>query len=233
MLIVGPLVRRAWARLLDPHDLKGSGPRLTAAVEAIVAQYGRGSSAAALNSYRMQRREAGILGRPSLRMPPLPTHEAVTATVEHVLTPLYGPPDQQATDSAEQALESSVERLVLDQGLTAIIDAVQSDKAARGWARVTEPGACYFCALLATRGAVYKTQATADFRAHVKQPDGSGGTCRCHAEPVFNAYEPTAQARQWMADHKRLKDENSGSLSLIQWRRAYEGRDGTDRPPLG
>lgn len=230
---IGALIRHAWESLLDPHDLKGSGPRLTVAVEAIVGQYGRGSSAAALNSYRLQRREAGILGRPSLKMPSLPSHEDVTATVEHVLSPLYGPTDTQALDAAEQSLESSVERLVLDQGRTAIIDAVQDDKMAKGWARVTEPGCCYFCALLATRGAVYKSRDTASFEAHTKQPNGSGGTCRCHAEPVFNAYEPTAQIRQWASDHERLKDERGGKLSLIEWRRAFEGRDGTDRPPLG
>lgn len=230
---VAPLVFRAWGSLFDRHDLKGSSPRLVAAVEAILRRYGRAAAAAALTTYRNQRREAGVPGRVSLKMPPLPTHDELTAAVEHVLTPLYGPPDATAERNAQDALSSEVEQMVLDQGRDAIIRAVQQDKAAKGWARVTEPGACYFCAMLATRGAVYRSESTANFRAHTKQPNGTGGTCRCHAEPVFSAYEPTAQIRQWQADYKRLKDEHGGSLSLIQWRRAFEGRDGTDRQPLG
>jgi len=218
---------------LNPHDLRGSSDHLVVSVEALVKHYGRSSAALALRQYRTDRRAADVAGSAPVKMPPLPSHEDIVSTVESALSPLYGKPDEQTTTNAEQALESSVERLVLDQGRTAIIDAVRDDRQAKGWARVTEPGACYFCAMLASRGAVYKSRETASFQAHTKHPNGSGGTCRCHAEPVFNAYEPTAQIRQWQADYKRLKGENGGSLSLIQWRRAYEGRDGTDRPALG
>lgn len=226
-------VAHAWAEFLDLHDLRGSSDRLVVAVEALARQYGRSSAALALRQYRTDRRAAGVGGRPAVRMPALPSHEDIVSSVESSLSPLYGAPDEAKTRAAEQSLESSVERLVLDQGRTAIIEAVQDDREAKGWARVTEPGACYFCAMQAQRGAVYKTRETADFRAHNKQPNGSGGTCRCHVEPVFNAYEPTAQIRQWQADYSRLRAENGGKLSLIQWRRAFEGRDGTDRPPLG
>ena len=165
-------------------------------------------------------------------MPSLPTTSTIEATVEQALKPLYGTPDQTAVENAEKALESSLEQIVLDQSRTAIIDAVQDDREAIGWARVTEPGACYFCAMLATRGAVYKSRDTASFQAHRRYPNGTGGDCRCHVEPVFNAYEPSAQIRQWQADYKRLKKEKGGKLSLIEWRRAVEGRDGTDRAPL-
>ena len=114
---------------------------------------------------------------------------------------------------------------MLNQSRTAIIDAVRADSEAKGWARVTEPGACYFCAMLATRGAVYKTRETASFEAHRRYENGTGGDCRCHAEPVFNAYEPTAEIRQWQADYQNLKAELGRSPSLLEWRRRFEGRD--------
>lgn len=223
---------RAWPRLFDVHDLKDSSRRLSPVLTTLVRQYGRASASAALTQYRNERRLARAGGSFSPKMPVLPSASTIEATIERSLSPLYGTPTPEQITNAEKALESSLEQIVLDQSRTALIDAVRDDREAKGWARVTEPGACYFCALLATRGAVYKTRGTASFQAHRRYPNGTGGDCRCHAEPVFNAYEPPAQVRQWMADHKRLKKENGGTLSLIQWRRAFEGRDGTDRAPL-
>jgi hypothetical protein len=224
--LIGRLIAEAWARLLDPHDLKGSTPKLATAVEAIVTHYGRASSAAALTFYRNERRAAGVLGRPNLTVPPPPSSEAVRAVVERALSPLYGPVTPEIEQRVQAALTSEVEQMVLDQSRTAIIDSAQTDRAAKGWARITEPGACSFCRLLATRGAVYRSEETANFRAHVMKADGSGGTCRCHAEPVFVAYEKTAQARQDTADYQRLADEfgHSGRAILIAWRQHIEGR---------
>lgn len=223
---IADLIATAWEHLLDLHDLKGSTPRLVAAVDAIVQQYGRASASAALTFYRNERRAAGIAGRPNLPMPPLPSRDEITAVVEHSLSPLYGPPDAEAEQKAQDALASETEQLVLNVSRTAIIDAVHADKAAKGWARVTEPGACSFCRLLATRGAVYRSEASASFPAHSKQPNGSGGDCRCHAEPVFVAYEMTAQARQDRADYERLAEEygHSGRAIHIAWRQHVEGR---------
>lgn len=221
-----------WARFFNLHDLRGTSRLLAPAIQALVRQYGRAGASQALVQYRNERRAAGVAGRAPVHMPAPTSLEDITASVDHALAPLYGKPDETAVENAEKALESSVEQMVLDQSRTAVIEAVQADPKAKAWARVTEPGACYFCALLATRGAVYKSEATASFQAHRRYPNGTGGDCRCHAEPVFNAYEPTAQIRQWQADHARLKDEHDGHLSLIDWRRAFEGRDGTDRAPL-
>jgi hypothetical protein len=45
-------------------------------------------------------------------------------------------------------------------------------------------------------------------------------------EPVFGAYEMTAQARQDLADYKRLAEQygHSGRDILIAWRQHVEGR---------
>jgi hypothetical protein len=52
-----------------------------------------------------------------------------------------------------------------------------------GWIRVAEPGACAFCLMLASRGSygiLYRSEQTANFRAHSPGKNG-GGLCRCHA----------------------------------------------------
>jgi hypothetical protein len=65
--------------------------------------------------------------------------------------------------------------------------ATSSDRKAKGWARIPEPGACSSALMLATRGAVYRSEKGGDFKSH--------DNCRCHVEPVFTAYEPSAQVR--------------------------------------
>lgn len=54
-----------------------------------------------------------------------------------------------------------------------------------GWARVAEPGACAFCRMLATRGAVYTEETVlrtfGGLKYHHKRPNGSGGECKCRA----------------------------------------------------
>lgn len=228
--LVGSAVRDAWAKLVDPHNLKSSSVNLTTAVEAVVNHYGRAQAAAALTHYRNERRAAGIAGPiPRLPMPQAPSTARIASIVERSLSPLYGQPAPGVEEKAQAALASEVEELALEHSRRAVIGAAGVDPAAKGWARVVEPNACSFCALLATRGAAYKTQAAANFRAHTKKPNGSGGTCRCHAEPVFNNYEPTAEVRQWQADYKRIADEygHSGRDVLIAWRQHIEGREVT------
>ena len=225
--LVARAIAHAWARLFDPHDLRGSSQRLTVAVEAVVQHYGRGASAGALTHFRNERRAQGVTGPiPRLRPAQPPSTDEIAAKVEKVLHPLYGPTDAVAVRDAQDALASEAEQMMLDQSRDTIIAAVQEDREARAWARITEPGACSFCRLLATRGAVYKSEESGDFRAHVKQPNGSGGTCRCHVEPAFGPYEMTAQARQDLADYKRLADEygHSGRDIEVAWRQHIEGR---------
>lgn len=58
-----------------------------------------------------------------------------------------------------------------------------------GWIRVAEPGACPFCLMLASRGSygiLYRSEQTANFRAHSPGKNG-GGLCRCHALAAWEA----------------------------------------------
>lgn len=204
------LLRNAWPQL-NPQALRDTLPQFKLAVAAIAHRYGQAAASAALQFYLDRRVAAGIPGRPSLRVAPLPSLDKVGATVDWATGPLWGNPDVEA---AERQLDAAVQKLVLDVGRDTITGAVRQDRAAKGWARVPESGACSFCALLATRGAVYK-QDTVTFRSH--------DHCRCHAEPVFNAYEPSAQIREWQAIYRALPHGTPKQLRL-GFRRALEGR---------
>jgi hypothetical protein len=102
---------------------------------------------------------------------------------------------------------------VLDLGRDSIIDSVHKDTQAEAWARVTEPKPCAFCALLATRGAVYKSEKSAEFEAH--------DHCRCHAQPVFTGvpFEASAQIREFQAFYR-------AHPGLQNFRRAYDAKYG-------
>ena len=69
-------------------------------------------------------------------------------------------------------------RWALDGGRDTIFASVAADDQALGYARATSGAPCYFCAMLAGRGAVYKSEETASFEAH--------DHCSCEPEPIYN-----------------------------------------------
>jgi hypothetical protein len=205
-------VARAWPQF-NPAQINATMPRLTVVITAILRQFGLASSVHAAQFYKSQRTAAGVLGRFQVPVPPLPPQEQVEAELRWAVNDLYKAAEPAPKSSptydlrpyivapeAEQAALTKVqgvtEKLVLDQSRKTLLGAVKKDPKAKGWARVPEPGACPFCLMLATRGAVYRTKATADFRSH--------DHCKCHVEPLFSShYEPTATVRAAEALYKQ------------------------------
>lgn len=230
--LIPDVLRQAWP-LLDLHDLKATMPAFTAAVRAIVQRYGQASAAGALAYYQQERRAASVPGRPVSKLAPSPADSVIESAVSWATTDLYGPISPEAETKALKQLDESVSQLVLNQGRDTIIGAVQQDKYARAWVRVTSPGACSFCQMLALRGAVYR-----DARAAGKGSKGASGTafagggldfkvhdnCRCHAEPVFTAYEPSAHMRDMQKTWNESTKGRSGNDARNAFRQALEGR---------
>jgi len=219
----------AWLSLdsSDPSTLQA----FILAIQALVQHFGKASGAAAASFYEHERRLAGVPGHFDVRITP-PNMDKVEASVRWAVKDLWSPePDLSTVHTLVQGV---VEKDVLDTGRLTIIDAVHADKRARGWARVPEPGCCSFCALLATRGAVYHGERTyqraiyavgtnrvtgertvtdknsAEFEAH--------DHCRCHAEPIFGEYEPSAQIREWQQIYK---ESTKGVYGPVAMRRAF------------
>jgi hypothetical protein len=93
----------------------------------------------------------------------------------------------EAMDSAAKTSSAAAVRQALAGGRDLMREVSQSDKAALGWARVTQDNPCYFCAMLASRGFVYGEDAFTDSDAlftgggRAKVHDG----CQCTMEPTF------------------------------------------------
>lgn len=214
---LGALTARQVAELaaqLGTANLDRSLPPFIAALWRLIRRNGSVSAELAARFYLRQRAAAGARGvfRPPLVDPP--PLEQVAASTRWAAQSLYwAAPD---VDLFTAKLAGAAEKLTLDVGRASIINASHADPEAKGWARIPEPGACYFCALLATRGAVY-AEDTAGFKSH--------DHCRCHAEPVFTAYEPSAEIRGWQSLYAQSTKGVHGMGNLQRaWRAAFEGR---------
>ena len=219
-----PLLQKAWA-LFDPNLIEASVERFRMAVQAVVEFYGRAAAAAALDHFKTSRAAAGIPGRaPSVPAPSIP--EGFVDQLVTEATALYSLDRPAGRD----LLDSGAEQLILEQGRRQMMSAARLDSAARGWTRVPNEGACSFCLMLALRGPVYKRRKSADFKAHHKKPDGSGGDCRCSAEPVFGEWEPTARVREAQRIWEKATKGRSGHDARTAFRQAVEGREVTGAP---
>lgn len=178
------VLAHAWPEF-DPTKMKKTLPRVRRMVAALVLKYGTAAAVHAAQYYREQRAAAGVAGRVTVKMAGPPLALEVAKAVDFAVHSVWGnyTPDDLA--HALTNVTGATQKFALDMGRQTVIDTAQADRQARGWARVPSPGACSFCLLLASRGAVYKTDN--NFPSH--------NACRCHTEAVFGAYEPTAQVR--------------------------------------
>lgn len=205
----------AWPQL-DPQRIKATQPNLLAVILALIHRYSGASATHAGTYYRDQRVALDTPGRP----PAMPMPERLAPTViakqlDWAVGNLFGEVTPAKLDAALSNVTGLTETAVLDAGRDRILAAVQADRQAVGWARVPEARACSFCLLLATRGAVYKTEHTAAFEAH--------DHCRCHVEPLFGAaYEPTAQVRAAQSLYSATPNGRSAATARNNFRVALK-----------
>lgn len=223
-------------RLLDPLDVDGTAPAwLTAARGVVEAQHRVSADLAAAYLRRFRAVElAGVgetlaataAGIAELLAPVVPPLVAEALTTSLLVTgPIAvkegtrrGLPLEQVVAEARVASARSAMRHALAGGRDLILEQVERDERALGWARATSGSPCAFCAMLASRGPVYSSQETAAFQAH----DG----CSCTAEPV---YDPGADwppgARRFAELWQRAKQTRpEGVSTAVQFRRLVEGR---------
>jgi hypothetical protein len=137
------------------------------------------------------------------------------------------------------------QRLVLDAGRDVVDKTVRADDAAVGWMRVTDADPCAFCAILASRGAVYKSAESAgveESRKRAETPHVPGtiayetsddwhNGCGCQVVPVFSRDAEMPETSKRADDlWKRAAKGLSGSDAVNAFRRAVEGRSLPDDP---
>jgi len=234
---MGRDLAQAW-QLVDSHDLRGTLPRFKLAVLAIVRRYGQGSASLAAQAYRTERSAVGIIAPLTIRTAPLPPPEQVQVAIDWATKSLWGPQHPDTFTTVQTKVLGASEKMALDVGRHTVIDTVGLDQQARGWARIPKPGACSFCALMATRGAVYKEHTGAANVRGPRNPDagvaflGEGQAkfhdhCRCVLVPVFGPYEASAQIREWDALYSRVSKGKQGRDALNAFRVAYEAQQGS------
>lgn len=149
--------------------------------------------------------------------------------------------------TAEEALEhGGIEaagagvRHALNGGRSFSANAIARDSLALGWYRVTKQGCCSFCAVLASRGAVYKEDSfdNSDPRFQGEGREKVHDHCACTMEPIYRRDQPIADLNRSFADlwgslaadeddvakgrAGRVGDRFSGNAALNAFRRRYE-----------
>jgi hypothetical protein len=224
---------RGLRRLIIPSRLRTSVPDWIAAVNAVVDQYARTSAALGAEFYDAQRDGAGVTGTFTVPVADPPPAEQVTAGLRWATKDVWERDPDVATaaqlkpldarlEQAETKAEQVAQKLVADTGRGTVLGAVRQDRQATAWARSAALGACAFCKLLSSRGAVF-AQDTVDFKAH----DG----CHCGVIPVFRGqtFEPSTHAREWARLYQEYAAGHSGS-QLARFRRAMAEHDPNPLP---
>lgn len=208
--------------LLDPTALDASFPAYARAATAALAA-GKDQSARLAAAYVSALRDAEGVGPLDVTaLSALAQEQAMTALL--VTGPVAlktslrsGSTLQRATDVALTQTSGAAIRLVQQGSRDTITTAVASDERAHGYARTTDGHPCYFCALLASRGAVYRSEATASFKAH--------DACHCQPEPIYHPdYSLPAHAAEWDRLYREAAAGKSGADARSAFRAAYEGR---------
>lgn len=120
----------------------------------------------------------------------------------------------QLLDSIGTNLAGEAQKIAEDGARDAIGEAVDKDPGAIAYMRVTDGNACYFCVMLASRGAVYRNKKSAG-DAEVRQYHPN---CGCTATPIFDRkYEYPKEVKDAVA---LWKEHWNGSMK--DWRKAIE-----------
>jgi hypothetical protein len=163
-------------------------------VTYLVDEYGDAAAAAAAEWYDEVRAAENVPGRYRAMAMPSPYTDGVEGTVRRAAGAFF----TEHPDSALPVLLGTVGKYVLAAGRQTITTSTDRDPRASGWRRITRPGACNFCTMLAGRGAVYKEH-TVHFAAH---GGAGGGECNCAAVPDWDPDAPEVDVRLYVASQR-------------------------------
>lgn len=216
-------VLAAWRlTMTDLADIRRLWPSIRLAIASMVNDRHDVFWNMGLKFFAQVRTGAGVAGKvPEVLPVPLPP-ALVQATLDSTgpWTMLraveQGKPPGQAADTAAVRLSGAASRLALQAAREAVLTSVKADQEAIAWARILGPNPCYFCAMLASRGAVYKSAYSAGFAAH--------NHCMCTAIPVFSHSQVIPRAAQLQDEWQTVTARLSGVAARRAWREYWDGR---------
>ena len=192
-------------RSLNLGNPKRSRDVLLREVPQLTSVYGEQTAVLAADWYDELRYIEGVPGRYRARMADPFPEAFVQKRIRFGAGHLF-------TDTPSQMLPfllDAVQEYVLQPGRDTIQRASINDPEAAGWQRVTSPGACDFCQMLAGRGGVYK-RSTATFAAH--------GNCNCSAAPSWDKSAKEVPVEAYVASERmdKLRERASAGDAKAQ-----------------
>jgi hypothetical protein len=123
---------------------------------------------------------------------------------------------------------AAVARIAMNGARSTVWSAAEHDRRALGYIRVSRTGTpCGWCAMLLSRGAVYKSARTAEF----SDGDTYHDNCHCGAEPVFTAGQAAsgryALNREYGELWPQVTRGLSGKRAIAAWRRFIRQQQAT------
>lgn len=159
--------------------------------------------------------------------------EADREEAESAQRTLDGRREQLMREAIARATAAAV-RHVTTAGHEQIQRNIETDTAARGWVRTTKPGCCYFCAMLASRGAVYSEDSFDESDPRFTGPGQHKihDSCGCGLRPVYSTTDPLPDRVEeldalWAESGRQRR---AGESAVNAFRRLYEASD-LSRPP--
>lgn len=214
-------VTRLWPAL-DAKRLSETFPGWLRAMSLLARSYHGQSAEAASSFYRTARQEATQSPAPRalIRLAEAPPDEWMAKAFG------FSGPGNLTRDAVRPntALTSTLgtsSRIALDGGRTTIVETAKADPVAVGWYRMTDSDPCAFCAMLASRGIVYRTAESAgqDVEWH--------NDCGCIVVPAFT--------RDAVLPESSLEAQkvwsNLTTPSLKEFRKAWASRNAQPDPP--
>lgn len=233
---------RGLRRLIDPSRLQATVPPWIEAVAEIVARYAEVSATLAADFYDGEREAAGVPGVFTVPLADPPPAEQVDASMRWATKDVWDRDSDVATavqlepldvrlDAAFVKADMATQKLVADVGRETVRQAARQDREAVAYARVAALGACSFCKLLASRGAVYHTADTAGRDANDRFSGDASvvkfhNNCHCGILPVFRGqrFELSPHAARWDEIYREYAQGHPGD-QLRLFRRALAEHD--------
>ncbi|GIG61130.1 hypothetical protein Lfu02_55020 [Longispora fulva] len=210
--------------LLGPQDLQATWPTVQTQSLRLLQDYRTESARAAVDYYQALRTADGYGPLPALApTPPMPVDDITTSlrlagpiAVQSAVS--VGIDTATAMQSALVHWTGEMLRWLLVGGRTFLLNQTVNDHKAKGFQRVASGRACAFCAMLASRGPVYRSRMSAKYKK-------TGGLyhrqCSCSIEPVWSTTAKLPPSSQVYRDLWHDSTVGfSGDAALNAFRRA-------------
>lgn len=128
---------------------------------------------------------------------------------------------EEALREAGARQAAAAERIAMNGGRSAIWNHMSRDRRVLGYIRLSRSGTpCGWCAMLISRGAVYRSKSSAEFADGDKYHDN----CHCYAEPIYSREQYNSSSayelnRRYSALWPKVTRGLSGKAAVSAWRR--------------